>query len=195
MSIKTCCHWANRSPAEREYHDTEWGTPLHEDRKIFEFLILEGMQAGLSWTTIMNKRDSMREAFDGFDYNVIAHYDAQKEAELMVAPGIIHNKLKIKALAKNARAFKDVQTEFGSFDAYIWKFTSGKTVTGNWVTEEEIPAESGLSKLISLDMKKRGFTFVGPTIIYSFLQAIGILNDHVISCFRYDELESGDHHQ
>lgn len=192
---KTCCKWANRSPEEREYHDTEWGTPLHDDQKIFEFLILEGMQAGLSWTTIMQKRDSMRRAFDQFDIHKIAEYDEAVEEALMITPGIIHNRLKIKALAKNARAFMKVQEEFGSFDAYIWGYTGGKTVIGNWVTEEDIPAESGLSKLISKDLKKRGFTFVGPTIIYSFLQAIGILNDHVISCFRYHELESGDHHQ
>jgi len=182
---KTRCSFAYRSEEEMHYHDTEWCVPLHEDQKIFEFLVLEGMQAGLSWTTVLKKRETMRKAFDGFDYHRIINYDEAKEAELMQNPGIIRNRLKIKSLRKNALAFMSVQREFGSFDAYIWSFTKGQQIVGNWKHESEIPATSTLSDTISKDMKKRGFTFVGSTIIYSFLQAIGILNDHIVSCPFY----------
>lgn len=187
------CSWADRSPEEQVYHDTEWGTPIWDDQKMFEFLILENMQAGLSWTLILKRREAMRKAFDGFDLQTVAAYDESKEQELLKNPDIIRNRLKIKALARNANAFIEVQKEFGSFQAYIWSFTDGKTVTGHWQTEGEVPAASDLSDRVSKAMKKRGFTFVGSTIIYSFLQAIGIVNDHITTCPRYKELMDKEH--
>ncbi|WP_370456472.1 DNA-3-methyladenine glycosylase I [Veillonella sp. R32] len=179
------CTWAGRSELEQLYHDTEWGVPVHEDDKLFEMLILEGMQAGLSWTIVIKRREAMREAFDGFDVATLAQYTPEKEAALLQNPNIIRHRLKVAALRKNAVAFQRVQAEFGSFDAYIWHFTEGKTIIGHWQNQAEVPASIPLAETISKDLKKRGFTFVGPTIIYSFLQAIGIVNDHIVTCPVY----------
>lgn len=182
------CAWANRSAEERRYHDEEWGRPEHDDRRLFEFLVLESMQAGLTWTMILKRREAMREAFDDFDVHKLAVYDAAKESQLLENPRIIRNRLKIGSLRKNAIAFKAVQAQFGTFDAYIWSFTEGKTIHGHWKSQEEVPAKTELAEKISKDLKKRGFTFVGPTIVYSFLQAVGILNDHLTTCPVYKEL-------
>lgn len=182
------CAWANRSEEERHYHDHEWGRPVHDEQRLFEFLVLESMQAGLSWTLVLKRREYMRDAFDQFDIDKIAKYDEQKEAELLQNPNIIRHRLKIASLRKNAMAFKKVQTEYGSFDAYIWGFTDGKTIHGHWKKQADVPAKTALAETISKDMKKRGFTFVGPTIVYSLLQAVGILNDHIVTCPIYKEL-------
>lgn len=182
------CAWAARSPEEQLYHDTEWGVPTHEDSILFEFLILETMQAGLSWTLVLKRREAMREAFDGFDINTLAAYTPVKEAKLLENPNIIRNRLKIASLRKNAVAFKQIQAEFGSFDAYIRAYTNGASIVGHWQTEADVPAMIPLAEQISKDLKKRGFTFVGPTIVYSFLQAIGMINDHIITCPCYERL-------
>lgn len=185
MSDEILCAWANRSPEERVYHDTEWGRPVHDDQTLFEFLILETMQAGLTWTMVLKRRQSMRKAFDQFDIHKIAAYDADKEATLLNDPGIIRHRLKIASLRKNARAFLKVQGEYGSFDTYIWSFTNGEVIHGHWETQEEVPGVTPLAERISKDLKKRGFTFVGPTIVYAFLQAIGVVNDHIVTCPQY----------
>ena len=177
----TRCPWA-KSENDIAYHDTEWGVPSHDDSYIFEMLILEGFQAGLSWNLILNKRENFRSAFDNFDYKKIAKYDENKLAELSENKGIVRNKLKIAASVKNALAFMEVQKEFGSFDKYIWNFTDNKQIINNWKEISEAPATTELSDKISKDLKKRGFKFVGSTIVYSFLQAIGIVDDHLISC-------------
>jgi len=177
----TRCPWA-KSENDIAYHDTEWGVPSHDDSYIFEMLILEGFQAGLSWNLILNKRENFRSAFDNFDYKKIAKYDENKLAELSENKGIVRNKLKIAASVKNALAFMEVQKEFGSFDKYIWNFTDNKQIINNWKDISEVPATTELSDKISKDLKKRGFKFVGSTIVYSFLQAIGIVDDHLISC-------------
>lgn len=182
------CSWALRSDLERSYHDNEWGKPLHDDKKIFEFLVLETMQAGLSWTLILQRREAMRQAFDHFNIDCIAEYDDKKEGQLLENPSIIRNRLKVSSLRKNALAFKRIQGEFGSFDTYIWGFTKGQSIVGHWQSLDQVPAKTTLSDTISKDMKKRGFTFVGSTIVYSFLQAIGIVNDHLITCPQYKEL-------
>ncbi|MDL2294019.1 DNA-3-methyladenine glycosylase I [Ruminococcaceae bacterium OttesenSCG-928-D13] len=181
MPEKKRCGWV-RDEYDRHYHDTEWGVPEHDDRKLFEFLILEGMQAGLTWNLILKRREAMREAFDGFDYEVIAGYGEEKKAELMQNQGIIRNRRKIDALVTNAAAFMAVQREFGSFDAYLWNWVDGKPIKGGWKAEAEMPATSPLSDALSRDLKKRGFKFVGSTICYSYLQAAGLLNDHVEGC-------------
>lgn len=188
MSESKLCSWAYRSEEERLYHDTEWGRPVHDDAILFEFLILETMQAGLTWTMVLKRRESMRAAFDQFDINKIALYDEAKEAELLKNPGIIRHRLKIASLRKNAQAFRKVQSEFGSFDAYIWHFTNGNVIQGSWSTQAEVPGVTPLAERISKDLKKRGFTFVGPTIVYAFLQAIGVVNDHIMTCPQYKEL-------
>ena len=177
----TRCPWA-KSENDIAYHDTEWGVPSHDDNYLFEMLILEGFQAGLSWNLILNKRENFRKAFDNFDYKKIAKYDETKLAELAQNDGIVRNKLKIAASVKNALAFMEVQKEFGSFDKYIWNFTDNKQIINNWKEISEAPATTELSDKISKDLKKRGFKFVGSTIVYSFLQAIGIVDDHLISC-------------
>jgi len=184
---KNRCDWAKK-PLEIEYHDNEWGVPVHDDRKLFEFLVLDGFQAGLSWSTILAKRDNFSMAFDDFDYGKIAKYDEKKIETLLQDAGIIRNKLKIKAAISNARAFLKVQKEFGSFDRYIWSFTDGKTMVNHWRTMDEVPATSRESDAMSKDLKKRGFKFVGSTICYAFMQAAGIVNDHLITCFRYKEV-------
>jgi len=181
------CTWAASNPDFFDYHDHEWGVPLHDDRKLFEFMLLDAFQAGLSWLTILRKRDNFRKAFDDFDYHKIAAYDQSKIESMLQDAGIIRNKLKINAAVKNARAFIKIQDEFGSFDAYIWGFTNGQTIQNHFTTIKEIPARTELSDIISKDLIKRGCTFVGSTIIYAFLQAAGIVNDHTTDCFRYQQ--------
>lgn len=170
------------------YHDTEWGAPVHDDRKLFEFLVLEGAQAGLSWLTILNKRQGYREAYENFDAKKIARYDDKKVMELIGNPNIVRNRLKIIAAIQNARAFLEVQREFGSFDAYIWRFVGGKTKQNAWRSLQSIPARTKVSDAMSKDLQRRGFKFVGSTICYAFMQAVGMVNDHTVDCFRYDEL-------
>ncbi|MCP3966248.1 MAG: DNA-3-methyladenine glycosylase I [Lentisphaerae bacterium] len=183
------CKWCDEnSKLYTEYHDHEWGIPVHEDIKLFEMLILEGMQAGLSWLTILRKRENFRAAFDDFDYRKIALYDTEKITELLQNTGIIRNRLKINTVIKNAQAFLNIQHEFESFDNYIWKFVDFKPIQNNFKKTEDIPAQTELSKGISKDLKKRGMNFVGPTIIYSFMQAVGMVNDHEISCFKFHEI-------
>lgn len=184
----TRCEWSASDPLYIQYHDAEWGVPLHDDQKLFEFLVLEGAQAGLSWLTILRKRENYRKAFSGFDPRKVARYDARKTKALLDNAGIVRNRLKINAAIQNARAFLKVQAEFGSFDAYIWRFVDGKPVVNEWKTLQEIPAKTPLSETISKDLIQRGFRFVGPTIVYAHLQATGVVNDHLVSCFRYREL-------
>jgi DNA-3-methyladenine glycosylase I len=181
------CEWAT-TEAMIAYHDAEWGTPVHDDRTLFEFLILEGAQAGLSWQTILNKRENYRRTFDHFDAAAIARYDARKVEALLADAGIIRNRLKIAAAIENARKFLRVQQEFGSFDAYVWRFVGGQPIHNRWQSLREIPAETPESNALSKDLKGRGFRFVGPTICYAFMQAVGMVNDHVVSCFRYEQL-------
>lgn len=186
------CDWARNDPAIR-YHDEEWGVPVCDDRRWFEFLILEGAQAGLSWETILKKRERYRVAFDGFDPALVARYDEAKVAELLVDPGIVRNRLKVNAAVTNARAFLEVQREFGSFDAYIWRFVEGRPVRNAWRSISEVPARSEQSDTLSEDLKRRGFTFVGTTICYALMQATGLVNDHLVGCFRHGEvLELGE---
>jgi DNA-3-methyladenine glycosylase I len=187
-NMKTRCAWAGTDPLYVAYHDTEWGVPLHDDQKLFELLILEGAQAGLSWSTILNKRAAYRKAYDQFDYRKVAVYDERKIEALLSNAGIVRNKRKIDASIQNAQAFLTVQAEFGSFEAYIWQFTDGKTKMNVWQSLKEIPAKTKESEAMSKDLIKRGFNFVGPTICYAFMQAIGMVNDHVVDCFRYSEL-------
>ncbi|MFZ2864224.1 MAG: DNA-3-methyladenine glycosylase I [Ignavibacteriaceae bacterium] len=182
------CLWPSGDPLYIKYHDKEWGKPLHNDRKLFEFLVLEGFQAGLSWKTILYKRKNFRKAFDNFDFNKIARYDKKKINSLMKDSGIIRNKLKIESAVQNARAFIKVRKEFGTFDKYIWAFVDGKPVRNNFKSLKEIPAKTELSDIISKDLKNRGFKFVGSTIVYAHMQATGMVNDHLISCFRYNQL-------
>ena len=181
MNNDNRCGWA-KGEKDILYHDTEWGVPSHDDAYIFEMLILEGFQAGLSWNTILQKRENFRKAFDNFDYKKIAEYDTTKLSELLKNEGIIRNKLKINSTVTNAKAFMKVQEEFGSFAKYIWNFTDNKRIINKWKELSEVPATSELSDKISKDLKKRGFKFIGSTIIYSFLQAIGIIDDHLMSC-------------
>ena len=185
--MKQRCEWAQKSDFYSQYHDEEWGKPLHDDQKLFEFLILEGMQAGLSWITILKKREAFREAYNNFDVHKVAEFDAAKVEELMQNPGIIRNRSKIEASINNARRFLEVVDEFGSFDSYIWKFVDYKPIVNKWATLSEIPARTELSDLISNDLKKRGFKFVGSTIVYSHMQATGMVNDHLVSCFCHPE--------
>jgi DNA-3-methyladenine glycosylase I len=185
---KIRCGWCKNDPLYMAYHDTEWGVPVFADDKLFEFLILETFQAGLSWITILRKRENFRNAFDAFDYKKIANYSEAKFEELLLDAGIIRNKLKIKATITNAIAFMEVQQEFGSFSNYIWSFTQGKPIKNNRKTLSELPATTELSDAISKDLKKRGFKFVGSTVIYAHMQATGMINDHVTDCFRYHEV-------
>ena len=186
--MKNRCSWSGIDPIYIRYHDTEWGVPLHDDRKLFEFLILDGAQAGLSWLTILKKRPNYRKAFDNFNHHKIISYDDQKVGELLGNEGIIRNRLKIEATIHNASLFLDVQREFGSFDEYIWRFVGGQTIKNRWKTEAQIPAHTEQSTAMSADLKKRGFKFVGPTICYAFMQAAGLVNDHIVYCFRYEEV-------
>ena len=186
--MKVRCAWARGDPLYIDYHDTEWGVPQHDDRKLFEFLVLEGAQAGLSWLTILRKRANYREAFDNFDAGKVAAYDTRKLAELLSDKGIVRNRLKIEAAIQNARAFLALQKEFGSFDAYIWQFVGGKPRKNAWKTTGEIPPKTAESDAMSKDLIKRGFKFVGSTICYAFMQAMGMVNDHIVDCFRYHEV-------
>jgi DNA-3-methyladenine glycosylase I len=180
------CEWAeNNYPAYEKYHDEEWGKPVHDDKIHFEFLILESAQAGLSWSTVLNKREGYRKAFANFDVDKVAKYDKNKIEELIQNPEIIRNRLKINAAVNNARLFLDVQKEFGSFSKYIWSFVGGETIVGNWKSITEVPATSPESDALSKDLKKRGFKFVGSTIIYAHMQAAGLVNDHTVDCFCY----------
>ncbi len=185
---KIRCGWCKNDPLYMAYHDTEWGVPVFDDSKLFEFLILETFQAGLSWITILRKRENFRKAFDGFDYKKIAGYSEAKYEELLLDIGIIRNRLKIKATISNAVYFMEVQQEFGSFSNYIWSFTKGKPIKNNRKNLSELPATTELSDIVSKDLKKRGFKFVGSTVIYAHMQATGMINDHVIDCFRYQEV-------
>jgi len=183
------CAWAQgNDPPYQAYHDLEWGVPLHDDRKIFEYLILEGFQAGLSWSIVLHKRDNFRMVFDGFDAEKIASYDDSKIAALLADAGIIRNRLKINAAVNNARAFLAVQDEFGSFDTYIWQFVGGMPLQNSWETMAQIPARSAESDRLSKDLIQRGFKFVGSTICYAHMQATGMVNDHTVDCFRYKEV-------
>jgi DNA-3-methyladenine glycosylase I len=188
MASKTRCTWPGADPVMIAYHDDEWGSPLHDDRLLFEFLILEGAQAGLSWRTILNKRENYRRAFDRFDAKKIARYDARKKKHLLADAGIVRNRLKIDATIDNARAFLEVQDEFGSFDEFIWRFVGGKPIRNEFRALKEIPARTKESDAMSKDLKKRGFRFVGSTICYAFMQATGMVNDHVVDCYRYRAL-------
>jgi DNA-3-methyladenine glycosylase I len=183
------CEWVGTDPLMSAYHDQEWGVPIHDDRILFEFLILEGMQAGLSWMTILRKRENFRAAFDGFDPQKVARYGQSKFEELMNNPGIIRNRRKIEAATQNARAFLAVQEEFGSFDAYSWQFVGGKPIVNSWTQISQIPAQTEESVIISKDLKKRGFNFVGSTIVYAHMQATGMVNDHTTDCFRFHEVQ------
>jgi len=187
--MKKRCEWVPDDPLYRDYHDTEWGVPVHDDRKLFESLILDGMQAGLSWWTILRKRENFRKAFDDFDPRKVAEYDQKKVLSLLADEGIIRNRRKIEAAIQNAKAFLAVQKEFGSFDAYIWQFVGGKPKVNTWKTDKEIPAKTPESDALSKDLIDRGFKFVGSTICYALMQAIGMVNDHTVACFRYRELE------
>src|SRR5712672_1292020 len=185
--MKERCLWA-RGEQYVAYHDEEWGVPLHDDHAIFEFLVLEGAQAGLSWSTILRKRDAYRRAFDRFDPQKVARYTKRKVSALLADAGIVRNRAKIESAIKNAKAFLEVQAEFGSFDAYQWRFVDGRPLRNRWRAMREIPAHTVLSDAMSKDLKSRGFTFVGSTIIYAHMQAVGMVNDHVIDCFRHREV-------
>jgi DNA-3-methyladenine glycosylase I len=182
------CGWCEGSDLYRKYHDTEWGVPVFDDRKHFEFMVLESAQAGLSWITILNKRENYRRAYNGFDPQKVARFTEKKKAALLADAGIVRNRLKIEASINNAVRFLEVQKEFGSFSNYIWGFTKGKQITGKWKTLAEMPARTALSDLVSADMKKRGFKFLGSIIMYSHMQATGIVNDHIVGCFRFKEV-------
>ncbi len=183
------CGWAKNELAIH-YHDAEWGMPMHDDEKLFEFLILEGAQSGLSWDTILRKRENYRTTFDGFDAEKIARYNEKKIAELLQNEGIVRNHLKIASTIQNAQSFLKVQEEFGSFDNYIWRFVDGEPMKNAWKNLSEVPAKTSVSNAMSKDLKKRGFNFVGSTIMYAFMQACGLVNDHLVSCFRYQEIEN-----
>lgn len=182
------CGWGENDDLMNRYHDEEWGVPSHDDRKHFEFLVLESAQAGLSWRTVLHKRESYRKAYRNFDPRAVAKYGEKKIEELLGNAGIIRNRQKIRASINNARRFLEIQKEFGSFDAYLWHFTGGRQVVNRWRSLAEIPARTELSDRISADMKKRGFSFVGSTIIYSHLQAVGVVNDHLVRCFRHSQV-------
>ena len=188
ITEKTRCAWCGTDPLYKAYHDNEWGVPVYDDAKLFEFLVLETFQAGLSWITILRKRENFRKAFDNFDYEKIALYDNEKYESLLQDAGIIRNKLKVKATISNAKAFIAIQKEFGSFSNYIWRFTNGKPIANSFESLKEIPAKTTLSDRLSIDLKKRNFKFVGSTVIYAHMQATGMVNDHIKSCFRYKEI-------
>ena len=184
------CEWANSSALYIDYRDSEWGVPAHDERKLFEFLILEGAQAGLSWSTILNKRQAYIQAFDNFEPNKVASYDDAKIQALLANPGIVRNRLKIQAAIQNAHSFLEIQDQYGSFNTYIWQFVDGKPVQNGWKSLQEIPATTTASDAISKELKKRGFTFVGSTICYAFMQAVGMVNDHIVDCFRWQEVRA-----
>lgn len=184
----TRCAWPGEDPLYVQYHDEEWGVPLHDDRALFEFIVLEGAQAGLSWITVLRKREAYRDAFAGFDPEKVARFDRRKIGSLLENPGIIRNRQKVEAAVGNAKAFLRVQEEFGSFDRYIWDFVNGRPIQNRWKTMKDLPAETELSQAISKDLRRRDFRFVGPTIVYAHMQATGMVNDHVVTCFRHKEV-------
>ena len=187
---KTRCQWVNQDPLYIQYHDTEWGVPIHDDRLLFEFLNLEGMQAGLSWLTVLKKRDNYRKCFDNFEAYKIVKYGENKVAKLLNNPGIIRNHAKIQAIVNNAKQFLQVNQEWGSFTDYIWHFVNGEPIQNHWQHAKQVPTTNTVSDAMSKDLKKRGFKFVGSTICYAFMQAVGLVNDHTTNCFRYKELQS-----
>ena len=182
------CPWSEGNPLLREYHDREWGVPVHDDRHWYEKIVLDGAQAGLSWLIILRKRDGYREAFAGFDPAKVARFGARDIARLMRNPGIVRNRLKVESAVKNARAFLEIQREHGSFDAYIWGFVDGATLQNRFRRQRDLPARTPVADALSKDLKRRGFTFVGPTIVYAFMQAAGLVNDHLVTCFRHHEV-------
>ena len=186
---KKRCEWCGTDPLYVDYHDTEWGVPVHDDRLLFEMVVLDGAQAGLSWITILKKREAYRKAFDNFDPKKVARYTDKRIARLLENPGIVRNRLKVRSAIRNAGAFLAVVDEFGSFDHYIWQFVGGKPIQNRWRRLEDLPATSTESDTMSKDLKKRGFNFVGSTICYAFMQAAGMVNDHVVGCFRYNEIK------
>ncbi len=188
MTDKKRCQWPGNDDLYIKYHDKEWGVPIHNDRKLFEFLILEGAQAGLRWITVLKKRQAYRAAFDRFDFNKVARYNETKVKQLLNNPGIIRNNLKIRSAIRNARALIEVRKEFGTFNKYIWQFVAGKPIQNHWKSLQAIPAKTNLSDQISKDLKKRDFNFVGSTIVYAHMQATGMVNDHIVDCFRYKEI-------
>lgn len=189
-AVKPRCAWAPATDAlYLDYHDREWGVPLHDEHRLFEFLILEGAQAGLSWATILRKRDAYRQAFDGFDPHKVARFDRRRVEKLLTNPGIVRNRLKIAAAVTNAQAFLAVQDEHGSFDAFLWRYVDGEQIRNHWRTHQNVPSSTPLSDALSTDLKKRGFKFAGSTICYAYMQAVGLVNDHITGCFRYRELE------
>jgi DNA-3-methyladenine glycosylase I len=190
MMERQRCEWGTSSALYIEYHDTEWGLPVHDERKLFEFLILEGAQAGLSWSTILNKRQAYMQAFDNFEPAKVASYDNTKVQQLLTNSGIVRNRLKIQAAIQNARSFLALQYQYGSFDTYIWQFVDGKPIQNSWKSLQEIPAMTKESDAMSKELKKRGFIFVGSTICYAFMQAVGMVNDHVVDCFRWQEVQA-----
>ena len=179
------CDWVGAEPIYHDYHDTEWGVPLHDDRRLFEFLVLEAAQAGLSWITILRKRENYRKAFADFDPQKVARFTEDRLEKLLLDPGIVRNRLKVFGAVKNAKAFLAIQKEFGSFDAYVWPFVGGKPIDGRRKGSQDVPARTAESDALSKDLTKRGFTFVGSTILYAYMQAIGMVNDHTMDCFRY----------
>lgn len=185
---KERCPWCLKDELYRDYHDLEWGVPVHDEKRLFEFLLLEGAQAGLSWHTILRRREGYRAAFAGFDPEKVARFDEKQQAALLLDAGIIRNRMKIAAAVKNAQAFLAVAEAFGSFDAYIWRFVDGETVQNAWTSMAQIPAVTPVAEALSKDLKRRGFGFVGPTIVYAHMQATGMVNDHVTSCYRHREL-------
>jgi DNA-3-methyladenine glycosylase I len=186
------CGWSLSSQLYLEYHDLEWGVPVHDERRLFEMLILEGAQAGLSWSTILNKRQGYRQAFDNFEPELVARYDQHKFAELMANPGIVRNRLKISAAIESARAFLEIQQQYGSFDAYLWQFVAGQQIQNSWPALSALPATTPVSDALSKALRKAGFRFVGSTICYAFMQAVGLVNDHVTTCFRWDEVRQSN---
>lgn len=191
MNDKNRCPWCGSEPFYVAYHDTEWGVPLHDERALFEFLILEGAQAGLSWSTILKKREGYRRAFDNFDAERIARYDEADVARLLADPGIVRNRLKVASTITNARATLAIREEFGGLDVYFWRFVEGQSIQNTWADMSQIPASTPLSDTISRDLKQRGFKFVGSTIVYAHMQATGLVNDHLVSCFRHREVARG----
>ncbi|MGB0367976.1 MAG: DNA-3-methyladenine glycosylase I [Flavobacteriales bacterium] len=187
---KTRCDWVSDDPLYIAYHDEEWGVPLFDEQRLFEFLILETFQAGLSWITVLRKRENFHLAFDDFDYRKVALYNEEKITSLLANEGIIRNKLKVRAAVANAQAFMEVQKEFGSFQKYIWSFVDGKPIQNNWKSMSEVPPKTELAEKLSKDLKKRGFKFVGPTVIYAHMQATGMVNDHTTDCFRHKEVQN-----
>jgi DNA-3-methyladenine glycosylase I len=188
METFTRCAWVGTEPLYVDYHDREWGVPVHDDRLLFEFLVLEGAQAGLSWLTILKKRDGYRRAFAGFVPEKVARFGPADVERLLADPGIVRNRLKVESAVTNAQAFLKVQEEFGSFDSYVWRFVDGETIQNRWSNIAEIPAKTEVAERLSKDLKRRGFRFVGPTIVYAHMQATGMVNDHTVECFRWAEL-------